>query len=44
MTEIKPGPVVAETMWVGFENAFQSLELPEDRSALVRLQMHLRAG
>jgi len=38
-----PGPKIAETIWTDFEDAFGQLELPEDRSALVRLQMQLRA-
>lgn len=37
--QIQPGPDVAESMWVGFEGAFCSLEMPEDRDALVRLQV-----
>lgn len=43
-SSIQPGPLIAESMWVGFEDAFQALELPEDRSSLVRLQMVLQAG
>lgn len=42
--DIHFGPAVAETRWFGFEEAFQTLELPEDRSTLVRLQMFLRAS
>ncbi len=41
---IHPGPQIAESLWLGFERAFEALENPDDRAALVRLQMHLRAG
>jgi len=41
--DILPGPKIAETLWTGFERAFKTLELPEDRSTLVRLQMMLKA-
>jgi 8-oxo-dGTP pyrophosphatase MutT (NUDIX family) len=39
-----PGPEIAETLWTPFEGAFRTLEQPDDRSALVRLQMYLQAG
>ena len=38
---ITPGPEVAESVWARFDQAFRTLESPNDRSALVRLQMHL---
>ncbi len=40
---IRKGPQVAEACWLPFEQAFGLLS-SEDRSALVRLQMMLRAG
>lgn len=40
--ELHPGPMVGELHWLGFEAAFQQLELPADRDALVRLQMTLQ--
>ena len=39
--EIHPGPSIAELTWAKFDRAYQTLELPEDRSMLLRLQMHL---
>lgn len=43
-TRLHPGPEVAEAHWLPFEGAFQHLPNPEDRSALIRLQMLLQAG
>ena len=40
---IVPGPQVVETIWANFDQAFQTLEITEDRDALVRLQMRLGA-
>ncbi|PIE22408.1 MAG: hypothetical protein CSA62_12395 [Planctomycetota bacterium] len=40
---IVPGPQVAETIWANFDRAFRSLEFSQDREALIRLQMRLRA-
>jgi ADP-ribose pyrophosphatase YjhB (NUDIX family) len=39
---LRPGPMVGELQWFGFEDAFRSLELPTDRDALVRLQLSLQ--
>ncbi len=41
---ICPGPQVVESSWFRFENAFGLLESPDDRVALVRLQVLLQAG
>ncbi|MCA8969809.1 MAG: NUDIX domain-containing protein [Planctomycetes bacterium] len=41
---IRPGPQVVETCWLPFEHAFQELPSPQDRSALIRLQLLLQAG
>lgn len=40
--QLKPGPMVGEVQWLGFEAAFSTLELPADRDALVRLQLALQ--
>lgn len=39
---LHPGPMVGEVHWLGFDAAFQQLELPADRDALVRLQLSLQ--
>ena len=39
---LHPGPMVGEVQWLGFDAAFQQLELPADRDALVRLQLTLQ--
>lgn len=39
---LKPGPMVGELQWFGFEQAFRCLEMPSDRDALVRLQLSLQ--
>lgn len=39
---LRPGPMVGEVQWLGFEAAFQCLEMPVDREALVRLQLALQ--
>jgi len=36
------GPTVGELHWLGFEQAFHSLEITTDRDALVRLQLALQ--
>ncbi|MEZ5988557.1 MAG: NUDIX hydrolase [Planctomycetota bacterium] len=41
--EIRPGPDIAESLWTGFDHAFETLELPEDRETLVRLRMMLES-
>lgn len=38
---VKPGPMVGEWAWMGFEEAFQSVEARRDRDALVRLRVRL---
>lgn len=40
--EVVPGPNIGEFAWMGFEKAFQSLEVPVDRQALVTLELSLR--
>jgi hypothetical protein len=40
--EVIPGPNIGEFAWMGFEQAFQSVEIPVDRKALVKLQLNLR--
>jgi len=42
--EIEPRGEVVDSLWAGFDRAFDCLEMPEDRSALVRLKMTLEAG
>ncbi len=42
VTKLRPGPMVGEVHWLGFEAAFQSLEMAPDRDALVRLQLALQ--
>lgn len=42
VTELHPGPMVGEVQWLGFEAAFQQLEIATDRDALVRLQLALQ--
>ncbi|MEO6593464.1 MAG: NUDIX hydrolase [Planctomycetota bacterium] len=42
VASLKPGPMIGELQWMSFEAAFQSLELPNDREALVRLQLTLQ--
>ncbi|MGE0143383.1 MAG: NUDIX hydrolase [Planctomycetota bacterium] len=39
--ELVPGPMVGEWAWMGFEEAFQSIESRRDRDALVRLRLRL---
>jgi hypothetical protein len=39
---LRPGPMIGELHWLGFEAAFQELELAADRDALVRLQVSLQ--
>ncbi|MDA0374198.1 MAG: NUDIX hydrolase [Planctomycetota bacterium] len=39
--EILPGPTVGEFAWMGFDEAFRSVEGRRDRDALVRLQLKL---
>lgn len=39
---LMPGPMVGELAWMGFEEAFQRIELAPDRDALVRLQLSLQ--
>ena len=39
---LTPGPMIGEVQWLPFEAAFQMLELPADREALVRLQLGLQ--
>lgn len=39
---LRPGPMVGEVQWLGFEAAFGQLELAGDREALVRLQTALQ--
>ena len=39
---LRPGPMVGELHWLGFEQAYQQLESPADRDALVRLQLTLQ--
>lgn len=39
---LQPGPMVGELQWLPFEQAFQLLEIPSDRDALVRLQLSLQ--
>jgi len=41
---INPGPQVVESSWCQFERAFGLLEFPDDREALIRLQVMLQAG
>lgn len=40
--EIHPGPTVGEFAWVNFARAFELVENPRDRDALVRLQLDLQ--
>lgn len=40
--QLKPGPMIGEVQWLGFDAAFRELELPTDRDALVRLQTTLQ--
>lgn len=42
--EIHHGPCIAESFWANFDQAFETMELAEDRQSLVRLRMHLDAG
>ncbi len=42
VAQLRPGPMIGELQWLGFEAAFQSLEQPADRAALVRLQLGLQ--
>jgi hypothetical protein len=39
---LRPGPMVGEVHWLGFEAAYHQLENPADREALVRLQLALQ--
>jgi len=39
---LRPGPMVGELAWLGFEEAFRRIETVSDRDALVRLQMSLQ--
>ena len=39
---LHPGPMVGEVQWLGFQAAYQQLEIPSDRDALVRLQLTLQ--
>lgn len=39
---LHPGPMVGELQWLPFEAAFQRIEMPADRDALVRLQLALQ--
>ncbi|HLU38421.1 MAG TPA: NUDIX domain-containing protein [Planctomycetota bacterium] len=39
---IVPGPMVGDCAWLPFERAFQAVEVPADRDALVKLQLRLR--
>ena len=38
-----PGPRVGELSWMGFGQAFQSIEDPADRETLVRLRVRLQS-
>lgn len=40
--EVTPGPKVGEFAWMGFAEAFQSVENQTDRDALVRLRLDLQ--
>lgn len=39
---LRPGPMVEDLAWMGFEEAFRRVELQADRDALVRLQLSLQ--
>lgn len=39
---LRPGPMVGEVQWLGFEAAYHHLENGADRDALVRLQLALQ--
>ena len=39
---LRPGPMVGEVQWLGFEAAYHQLESLSDREALVRLQLALQ--
>ena len=38
---LRPGPMIGEYAWMGFEEAFARLESRRDRDALIRLQLRL---
>jgi len=40
--ELQPGPRIGEFFWLDFATAFEELEDPTDREALVRLQLALQ--
>jgi ADP-ribose pyrophosphatase YjhB (NUDIX family) len=41
LLRVTPGPTIGEYTWLGFEDAFQSVETRRDRQALVRLRLDL---
>lgn len=42
VAQLRPGPMIDELHWLGFDAAFQELEMRADRDALVRLQLALQ--
>lgn len=42
LASVTPGPMVGESLWLPFAEAFQRMELQNDRDALVRLQLTLQ--
>jgi ADP-ribose pyrophosphatase YjhB (NUDIX family) len=40
--QLQPGPMVGEYAWLRFEEAYSRIETPNDRDALVRLQLSLQ--
>ncbi len=42
--ELAPSPEIVEFHWLDFDQAYDRLETPEDRTGIVRLRMRLQAG